>query len=70
MSRWSVEKVNQWYAKQPWLVGDNFSSNTAINQLEMWHADTFDPKTIDRGLGWDRTRKYTTVIYMDRICHV
>ena len=23
-----------------------------INQMEMWQADTFDPVTIDRELGW------------------
>ncbi|MBN2293410.1 MAG: cellulase family glycosylhydrolase [Pirellulales bacterium] len=50
--RWSCDKANQWYAKQPWLVGCNFIASTAINQLEMWQADTFDPKTIDRELGW------------------
>ncbi|HYT95355.1 MAG TPA: cellulase family glycosylhydrolase [Gemmataceae bacterium] len=49
---WSKEKANAWYAKQPWLVGCNFIPSTAINQLEMWQADTFDPKTIDRELGW------------------
>ncbi len=26
--------------------------STAINELEMWQADTFDPVTIDRELGW------------------
>ncbi len=50
--RWSAEKANDWYAKQPWLVGCNFTPSTAINQLEMWQADTFDPNTIDRELGW------------------
>lgn len=50
--RWTVEQANAWYAEQPWLVGCNFSPSTAINQLEMWQADTFDPETIDRELGW------------------
>lgn len=50
--RWSVDKANKWYAQQGWLVGCNFSPSTAINQLEMWQADTFDPETIDRELGW------------------
>jgi hypothetical protein len=50
--RWSVEKANAWYKEQPWLVGCNFTPSTAINQLEMWQADTFDPQTIDRELGW------------------
>ena len=48
--RWSKEKANKWYAEQPWLVGCNFISSTAINQLEMWQEDTFDSETIDREL--------------------
>jgi hypothetical protein len=50
--RWSVEKANEWYAAQPWLLGCNFIPSTAVNQLEMWQADTFDPVTIERELGW------------------
>jgi len=49
---WSTEKAELWYAEQPWLVGCNFIPSTAINQLEMWQADTFDLETIDRELGW------------------
>ena len=30
----------------------DFLPSTAINQLEMWQADSFDPTTIDRELGW------------------
>ena len=51
-ARWTEEQANSWYKKQPWLVGCNFIPSTAINQLEMWQPDTFDPKTIDRELGW------------------
>lgn len=51
-NRWSVERANEWYVKQPWLVGCNFIPSTAINQLEMWQEDTFDAETIDRELGW------------------
>lgn len=50
--RWSVERVNAWYAEQPWLVGCNFLPSTAVNEIEMWQAETFDPETIDRELGW------------------
>jgi hypothetical protein len=49
---WSKEKANAWYAKEGWLRGSNFIPSTAINQLEMWQAATFDPKTIDRELGY------------------
>ncbi len=50
--RWTSDQANQWYGKQPWFVGANFNPSTAINQLEMWQPDTFDPETIDRELGW------------------
>ena len=50
--RWSPQRADAWYAKQPWLVGSNFIPSTAINELEMWQADTFDLPTIDRELGW------------------
>ncbi len=59
--RWSRERANAWYAKQPWLVGCNFIPATAINQLEMWQADTFDPKTIDRELGWAEDLGFNTM---------
>src|ERR1700704_2332069 len=49
---WSANQANDWYARQPWMVGSNFISSTAINQLEMFQPDTFDLPTIDRELGW------------------
>ncbi len=52
VKRWDAAKANSWYATQPWLVGANFVPSTAINQLEMWQADTFDPATIERELGY------------------
>ena len=50
--RWTAEQANAWYDTQPWLVGCNFIPSTAVNQLEMWQAETFDAATIDRELGW------------------
>jgi hypothetical protein len=49
---WSAARANEWYSRQPWLVGSNFIPSTAINELEMWQANTFDLQTIDRELGW------------------
>ncbi len=60
-SRWSIEKANAWYAAQPWLVGCNFIPSSAINQLEMWQAETFDPALIDRELGWAADLGFNTV---------
>ena len=50
--RWTEDQAKAWYAKQPWLVGANFLPSTASNELEMWQAETYDPTTIDRELGW------------------
>lgn len=49
---WPAEKAKQWYRQQGWLVGANYSPAYAINQLEFWQAETFDPGTIDKELGW------------------
>ncbi len=60
-NRWSVERAWDWWNDQPWIVGANFTPSTACNQLEMWQADTFDPPTIERELGWAADLGLTTV---------
>ena len=50
--QWSRDKANAWYAQQRWLIGSNYVPTDAINQLEMWQADTFNPTQIDKELGW------------------
>jgi hypothetical protein len=51
VERWPAAKANQWYAKQPWLVGANFIPSDAINELEMFQAATFNPALNDKELG-------------------
>ncbi len=51
-ARWTEKAANDWYAKQRWLVGSNYIPATAINELEMWQQDSFDPQRIDLELGW------------------
>src|SRR6266850_2966779 len=60
-AQWTTEQANAWYAKQPWLVGCNSTPRTAINQLEMWQAETWDPRTIDQELGWAHDLGFTSV---------
>jgi hypothetical protein len=50
--RWSIEQTKTWKETAGWMSGCNFQPSTAINQLEMWQEETFDPETIDRELGW------------------
>jgi hypothetical protein len=49
---WTQEQANEWYKQWGWLRGCDFIPSTAINQLEMWQAETFDSATIDKELGW------------------
>lgn len=50
--KWTEKQANDWYKDQPFLVGANFNPANAINELEMWQADSFDPQRIDLELGW------------------
>ncbi|CAA6689453.1 MULTISPECIES: 1,4-beta-xylanase [unclassified Lentimonas] len=59
--RWSLEHAQAWYASQPWLIGCNYLPATAINQLEMWQAETYDPATIDKELGWAENIGFNTL---------
>ena len=62
MSRWSSEKIFEWYSEQKWLIGSNFLPITAINQLEMFQNETFDEKTIKKELGLAKSLGFNTMI--------
>lgn len=49
---WSAARANAWYEQQPWLIGADYIPASAVNQLEMWQAETFDAAGIDKELGW------------------
>ena len=75
--RWSEERANAWYAEQEWPVGFNYVAATAINQFEMWQAESFDPKTIDYEMSKAeelgvlpnlmKIQKYSHPYYIERI---
>jgi hypothetical protein len=60
-SRWSADRANRWYQAQGWLVGANYITSSAINQLEMFQPDTYDPRRIDAELGWAQLHGFNTV---------
>ncbi|MDD3154036.1 MAG: hypothetical protein PHS41_04155 [Victivallaceae bacterium] len=45
-----MRKKTMW--DNEYRFGGNFVPSSAINQLEMWQKETFDPVTINRELGW------------------
>ncbi|OBF15458.1 1,4-beta-xylanase [Mycobacterium kubicae] len=59
--RWSPDRANTWYQAQGWLVGANYVTSTAINQLEMFQAGTYDPARIDREMNSARFFGLNTV---------
>ncbi|KHJ38000.1 endo-beta-mannanase [Pedobacter glucosidilyticus] len=65
---WPIEKAKAWYSKHKWINGADFLPSTAINQLEMWQAETFDPTTIDKELAWAKNIGFNTMrVYLHSI---
>ena len=60
-SPWPKEKAREWHDALPWLVGCNFVPSTAVNDIEMWQAEAFDPETIARELSWAQALGFNTV---------
>lgn len=58
---WPAAKAWAWYEKVGVVKGFNYVPGTAINLLEWWQADTFDPRTIDRKLRFARDAGYNSV---------
>ncbi|KAL4509314.1 hypothetical protein ABPG72_018245 [Tetrahymena utriculariae] len=55
------KKAKDWSSKIGWRVGCNFIPSTAVNQLEMWQAETFDPQTIQKELQLANSIGFNTV---------
>jgi hypothetical protein len=51
-TQWTIEQARAWGEGQRWRTGCNFYPSSAINQIEMWQAESFDPVTIKREMGW------------------
>ena len=60
-SPWSIIKAQQWYSSNPWILGCNFIPSTAVNVLEMFQNDTFDPKTISQELSYASSLGFNTI---------
>jgi len=58
---WTEAEANEWYAKQPWMVGVDFIASYASNQMEMWQEETFDNVELDRELDWAQQMGLNTV---------
>lgn len=59
--RWDEIRIWKWYNDIGTVKGVNYIPRTAVNSVEMWMANTFDPDTIDEELGWARAIGYTSI---------
>ena len=59
--KWTPEQAEAWYSALPWLSGCNYNPASAINTIEMWSADTYDPEQIDKELGWAEELGFNTM---------
>ena len=48
--RWTRERARAWWDGQAWPIGFNYVTSSAVNDVQMWMKDTFDPMLIDREL--------------------
>ena len=48
--RWTEQKANDWYSKQPWYCGFNYIPAYAVNYTAMWDKTTFNAASIDKEL--------------------
>lgn len=54
--QWSIERAGQWYNSfKCWLVGCNFIPSIAINQIEMWSTESYNPAIIEREVSLARS---------------
>jgi len=58
---WSKDRANEWYKEKGWQSGCNYIPATAINTIEMWQEESFEPVTIDRELGWAEELGFNTM---------
>lgn len=60
-TQWPKEKANAWYASHQWIIGSDYITANAINQLEMWQAPTFDSAENDIELGYAENIGFNTM---------
>ena len=58
--RWTESQAWAWFNAQKPIVGTEFTTSNAANQLEMWQAETFDVELIDKELSLGQKLGMTT----------
>ena len=68
--RWTAERANAWYAELPWMAGCDYITSDAINQIEMWSAETYNAAQIDKEMGWAEELGLNTMrVYLSSVVY-
>lgn len=59
--RWGEIRIWNWFDNLGPVKGVNYVPRTAVNSVEMWMEETFDPETIDEEFGWAHGLGYSSV---------
>lgn len=68
--RWTAARANAWYAELPWMAGCDYITSDAINQIEMWSAETYNAAQIDKEMGWAEELGLNTMrVYLSSVVY-
>jgi len=59
--QWTPGAANDWYVRQPWIVGSDYIQSNTVNQIEMWQQDAFDADRVDLELSWAESVGFNTI---------
>jgi hypothetical protein len=59
--RWGEIRIWTWFDNLGPVKGANYVPRTAVNSVEMWMEEAFDPETIDEELGWAHGLGYSSI---------
>jgi hypothetical protein len=59
--QWTPAEANEWYARQPWIMGTNYIQSNTVNQFDMFQPQYFDADRIDLEFKWAEDLGMNTV---------
>lgn len=59
--RWNSEKARRWAQDKGWITGCDYVPSYAINQIETWQEEDFNPAVIDKELAMAESLGFNTV---------
>uniref|UniRef100_A0A914D679 Glycoside hydrolase family 5 domain-containing protein n=2 Tax=Acrobeloides nanus TaxID=290746 RepID=A0A914D679_9BILA len=70
-TQWTPDQAFAWFnAQKPYIMGTNYMISSAVNQLEMWQAETFDPILIDKEMAVGQQLGMTTMrIFLEDLAY-